>query len=213
MHNNESKSGIKIWSVRVLVQHRGLKPSVDPRAYVAHTAVIVGDVRIAAGARVLHGAVLTAEDGSVTIGEDCVVMEHALIRGRARHPVVLGTAVMVGPHTHVNGSTVDDGAFIATGASLFPGSRIGAGAEVRINAVVQVNTVIEPGVVVPIGWVAVGNPAQILSADKHDEIWAIQKELDFCGTVYGVDNDVSMRDLMHGQSAHYGFHADDIVIA
>ena len=196
----------------MLVQHRGLKPSIDPLAYVAPTAVIVGDVRIAAGVRVLHGAVLTAEDGSVTIGEDSVVMEQALIRGRAGHPVVIGTAVMIGPHTHINGSTVEDGAFIATGASLFPGSHIGAGAEVRINAVVQVNTLVQPGVVVPIGWVAVGNPAHIFSADKHDEIWAIQKELDFGGTVYGVSNDFSMRDLMHGQSIYYGAHVDDVVI-
>ena len=103
-------------------------------------------------------------------------------------------------------------AFIATGASLFPGSHIGAGAEVRINAVVQVNTLVQPGGVVPIGWVAVGNPAHIFSADKHDEIWAIQKGLDFGGTVYGVSNDVSMRDLMHGQSIYYGAHVDDVVI-
>ena len=54
----------------MLVRHRNREPSIDPLAYVAPSAVIVGDVRIAAGARVLHGAVLTAEDGEVVIGED-----------------------------------------------------------------------------------------------------------------------------------------------
>lgn len=196
----------------MLIRHRGIEPLVHPDAYVAASAVLVGDVRVAAGARILHGAVLSGEDGFVSIGEDTVVMENALVRGRATHPAVVGTAVMVGPHAHINGSTVEDEAFIATGASVFPGSVIGRGAEVRINGVVQVNTTIGPGVVVPIGWVAVGNPATILPAERHDEIWAIQRELDFGGTVYGVGNDVSMRDLMRGQSRFYGHHRDDVTL-
>ena len=193
----------------MLVRHRGLEPSVDPSAYVAPSATVVGDVRIAAGARILHGAVLTAEDGAVVIGADTVVMEHALVRGRADHPARIGSAVLIGPHTHVNGSTVEDEVFVATGVSLFPGSVIGTGAEVRINGVVQVNTVIAPGGLVPIGWVAVGDPATILPPDRHEEIWAIQRELDFPGTVYGVGRDVPMRELMRRQSEFYGGHRDD----
>ncbi len=193
----------------MLVRHRGLEPSIDPLAYVAPSAVLVGDVRIAAGARILHGAVLTAEDGTVIIGEDTVVMENALVRGRREYPAEIGSAVMVGPHAHVNGSTIEDEAFIATGVALFPGSVIGAGAEVRINGVVQVNTVVAAGAVVPIGWVAVGDPATILPPDRHEEIWAIQRELDFVGTVYGVGRDVPMRELMRRQSAYYGAHRDD----
>ena len=193
----------------MLVRHRGLEPSVEPSAYVAPSATVVGDVRIAAGARILHGAVLTAEDGTVVIGADTVVMENALVRGRADHPARIGSAVLIGPHTHVNGSTVEDEVFVATGVSLFPGSVIGTGAEVRINGVVQVNTVIAPGGLVPIGWVAVGDPATILPPDRHEEIWAIQRELDFPGTVYGVGRDVPMRELMRRQSEFYGGHRDD----
>lgn len=193
----------------MLIDHRGKRPEVHPDAYVAPTAVLVGDVRISAGARVLHLAILTAEDGRVSIGEDTVIMEHALIRGRKDHPAVLGSAVLVGPHTHVNGSVVEDGAFIATGASLFPGSSVGAGAEIRIRGVVQVNTTVAPGVVVPIGWIAVGDPARILPPERHDEIWAVQRELDFRGTVYGVGPDVPMKDMMRLQSSYYGQHEGD----
>jgi carbonic anhydrase/acetyltransferase-like protein (isoleucine patch superfamily) len=196
----------------MLVRHRGIEPTVDPAAFVAPSAVVVGDVRIAAGARILHGAVLTAEDGSVSVGADTVVMEHALIRGRAGHPALIGSAVLIGPHAHVNGSTVEDEAFIATNAALFPGSTVRAGAEVRVNGVVQVNTVLPAGTVVPIGWVAVGDPATVLPPERHDEIWAIQRELDFTGTVYGVGRDVPMREIMRRQSAFYGAHADDEII-
>lgn len=196
----------------MLVRHRGATPTVDPSAYVAPTAVLVGDVHVAAGARVLHGAVLTAEDGTVVVGRDTVVMEQALVRGRHGHDARLGDAVLVGPHAHVNGSVVEDEAFVATGAALFPGSRVGARAEVRIHGVVQVNTVLPPGALVPIGWIAVGDPARILPPERHDEIWEVQRGLDFPGTVYGVGRDVPMRELMRRQAEFYAAHRDDEVL-
>ena len=196
----------------MLVEHRGLRPQVHPTAYIAPTAVVSGNVAVGAGARILHGAVVTAEDGAVALGQNVVVMENALVRGRAGHPAVVGDAVMIGPHSHVNGATVGSSVFIATGASLFPGSVIGDGAEVRINAVVQVNTRLEAATVVPIGWVAVGDPAQLFSPDRHDEIWAVQRELDFPGTVYGASRESTMAEIMAGQSEFYGAHRDDAVI-
>ncbi len=196
----------------MIVRHRGEAPQIDPSAYVAPSAVVSGNVRLAAGARILHGAVLTAEDGSVTIGENSVVMEHALIRGRIGHPVLIGSSVLRGPPARTNGRTVDDEAFIATGASLFPGSLIGSRAEVRIHGVVQVNTTLAAGAVVPIGWIAVGTPAVILPPERHEEIWEIQRTLDFIGAVYGVSSETSMEEVMHRQATFYGAHADDEVI-
>jgi carbonic anhydrase/acetyltransferase-like protein (isoleucine patch superfamily) len=197
----------------MLVEHRGKRPSVDPSAYVAPNAVLCGNVRVGADSRVLFGAVLTGEDGFVGIGARCVVMENALIRGRAASPARLGDDVLVGPHAHVNGSVVGDGCFLATGSSLFPGSRLGRDAEVRINGVVHVNTVLEDEALVPIGWVAVGNPAHILPPGDHDEIWRIQKELDFPGTVYGLPRGASARERMERQANWFGAHRDDEVVS
>ena len=146
-----------------LIGHRGRTPTVDPSAYVAPTAVLCGEVRIGPRTRILFGAVITAEDGSVEIGARCIFMENALVRGRARHRSRVGDDALIGPHAHVNGAVVSDGAFLATGSSVFPGARLGRGTEVRINAVVQVNTVLEDHAVVPIGWVAVG----IRQASSH----------------------------------------------
>jgi hypothetical protein len=97
---------------------------VDPTAYVAPTAVLCGDVHLGAESRVLFGAVLTAEDGRIDVGARCVIMENALVRGRASSPVVVGDDVLIGPHVHVNGATVGDGCFLATGSSVFPNSRL-----------------------------------------------------------------------------------------
>lgn len=194
------------------VEHRGRVPRIDPDATIAPGAIVSGDVVVEAGARILHGAVLTGEDGEVRVGSESVVLEHAVVRGRAGHPAVIGSHVMIGPHAHVNGATVGDGAFIATGASVFPGAVVGEGAEVRINGVVQVNTALEAGAVVPIGWVAVGSPARILPPDRHEEIQAVQQGLDFPGTVYGVDRTAGMPEIMRRQSAFYAAHDDDRIL-
>ena len=196
----------------MLVEHRGKRPSVDPSAYVAPTAVLCGDVRIGPDCRVLFGAVVSAEDGAVEIGARCVVMENALVRGRAKHPVKLGDDVLVGPHAHVNGSEVGDGCFLATGTSLFPGSRLGRGVEVRINGIVHVNSVLADGAMVPIGWVAVGNPARVIAPWDHDEIWRIQKLLDFPGTVYGLPREASARERMEQQTTWFAAHRDDRIV-
>ena len=197
----------------MLYESRGARPQVDPGALVAASAIVSGDVTIGAGSRIMHGAVVTAEDGPVVIGADVVVLENAVIRGRAGYPAIIGDSVMIGPHAHVNGCVVGDGAFLATGSSVFPGATIGDGAEVRINAVVQVNTVLDAGLVVPIAWVAVGNPAQLFSPDRHDEIWAVQRTLNFVGTVYGAGPEATMADIMRSQSEFYGEHRGDTTLA
>ena len=196
----------------MLINHRGAEPTVDPSAYVAPTAVLCGDVHVAADARILFGAVLTAEDGRVDVGQRTVVMENALVRGRGRTPARLGDDVLVGPHAHVNGAVVEDGAFLATGAAVFPGAVVGTGSEVRIHAVVHVNSKLAPGATVPIGWIAAGDPAQLFSPDRHDDLWAVLEPLDFPGTVYGLPRDATARERMTRQSAWFGAHESDRIL-
>jgi gamma-carbonic anhydrase len=193
----------------VLIEHRGSAPQVHPSAYVAPTAVICGAVRIGPDVRILFGAVLTAEDGEIHVGARSVVMENALVRGRDRHPSVIGEDVLVGPHAHLNGARVGDGCFLATGAALFPGCVVGAGSEVRVHGVVQVSTVLPPGATVPIGWVAVGDPARIYPPDQHEQIWAVQESLDFPGTVYGITRGTSATERMSQQANWFASHIDD----
>ena len=59
-----------------------------------------------------------------------------------------------------------------------------------------------PESTVPIGWVAVGDPAQMFSPDRHEEIWALQKDLDFPGFVFGLDR--ATPDLMIQLTERYG---------
>ena len=171
----------------MILEYGDKKPEMEQSAYVAPNAVVRGDVRIGSGSAILFGAVISAEGGPVKIGCDCVVMENAVIRGTPKNPVSIGNRVLVGPHAHLTGCEVQDDCFLATGVTVFNAACIEKGVEVRVNGVVHVNTRLPAGSVVPIGWVAVGDPAEVHPPSEHDRIWEVQRGLDFPGTVWGVD--------------------------
>ncbi len=184
-------------------------PSIDPDAWIAPDATVCGDVTIGPGSRVMHGARLVAESGgSLRIGHHCIILENAVVRATGRHSCTIGNHCMIGPNSHVVGAEIGSEVFIATGAAVFHGAFIGQGSEIRINGTVHSRSHLAAGSTVPIGWVAVGAPAQIFSPDQHEAIWALQKPLDFPGFVYGIDRDTPdiMRAITEDLSARLGIY-------
>ena len=197
----------------MIYSHRGASPDIHESAYIAPNAVVCGDVTIGPEARVLFGAVLTSEGGAITIGAHAIVMEHAVLRGTPGHPLVVEDHVLIGPHAHVIGATVGACAFVATGASVFNGARVGARSDVRINAVVHVGSVLEPDSEVPIGWIAVGDPAHAYPPEAHEEIWPIQRSMNFPERVFGVERAAPGESVMVDVTTRYARalarHRDD----
>jgi carbonic anhydrase/acetyltransferase-like protein (isoleucine patch superfamily) len=200
----------------MLLEHDGRRPRIHASAYIAPNATVSGDVTIGPESRILFGAVLTAEGGPVILGGHCVVMEQAVLRGTKAHPLRLGDHVLVGPHAHLSGCTVEDNVFVATGASVFNGARLGARSTIRINGIVHIKTVLAADAVVPIGWVAVGDPARILPPDAHDEIRAAQEPLNFSKTVFNLDpapaGQSNMPERMRRYAAALGRHLQDRIL-
>jgi carbonic anhydrase/acetyltransferase-like protein (isoleucine patch superfamily) len=198
------------------IEHQKKQPQIHESAYVAPNAVICGDVTVGENCRVLFGAVLVAQGGPVVIGSHCIIMENAVIRGAAHHPTRLGNHVLVGPRAYLSGCSVEDSAFLATGSTVFNGARIGTRAEVRINGVVHLKTVLPADATVPIGWIAVGDPAEVLPPEEHERIWAIQEPLDFPGTVFGLQRapagETIMPELTRRYSRFLGRHREDDIL-
>jgi carbonic anhydrase/acetyltransferase-like protein (isoleucine patch superfamily) len=200
----------------MLIEHREKRPRVHETAWVAPNATVCGDVTIGAHSRVLFGAVLVAQGGPIEIGRHCIVMENAVVRGTARHPLHVADHVLIGPRASLSGCTVEESAFLATGTTIFNGARIGARAEVRVNAVVHLLTNLPADGMVPIGWVAVGDPAQILPPDQHEKIWAVQELLNFPREVFGLDRAPAGQTIMPQLTRRYAralaAHLDDRIL-
>ena len=196
-----------------------MAPSVHPEAYVAPTAVLSGDVRVGRGSCIMHGAVLAAEGGPVEIGDYCMIMENAVLRGTPRHPLIMGDHVLAGPHSHLTGCGIADEVFIATGARVFNGAQMGRASSVALGGTVHIGCVVPPLARIPIGWVAVGDPARIYPPGDAE---AIRAALDAAGGgflpfVFGIEEAPGRREQMQAALQRYTMaiarrHRQDVVI-
>jgi carbonic anhydrase/acetyltransferase-like protein (isoleucine patch superfamily) len=187
---------------------------VHPDAYVAATAVLSGDVRVGAGSCVLHGAVLSADGGPVAIGANCVIMENAVLRGTPQHPLLLGSHVLAGPHSYLTGCQIDDEVFIATGAMVFNGARMGRASSIALGGAVHIGCVVPPLTRIPIGWVAIGDPARLHSAADVEQIRAgLEEAGGFLPSVFGTDpaadRGEQMRTALRRYTRALARHRDD----
>jgi carbonic anhydrase/acetyltransferase-like protein (isoleucine patch superfamily) len=187
----------------MIIKHLDKTPQIDPSAYIAPTATVCGDVKIGKKSCILFGTSIIAEGGRIEIGDNCILLENAVIRSSDKHSTIIGNNTLIGPNAHLVGCTIEDYVFIATGASILHGAKVGARSEIRINCVVHLRTNIPPDTTLPINWVAVGNPAKIFQPHEHEKIWAVQKLLNFPKFVYGVDRPEKGQTIMSEITERY----------
>ena len=129
------------------------QPRVHPDAWVADTAVLIGDVRLAEGASLWPTAVARGDVCPITIGEGSNVQDGAVLHGDPGQPVQIGADVTIGHRAVVHGATLEDGCLLGIGAIVLNGVTVGSGALVGAGAVVTRD--------VPPGAVVMGAPAQL----------------------------------------------------
>jgi carbonic anhydrase/acetyltransferase-like protein (isoleucine patch superfamily) len=200
------------------VEHRGRQPRVDPTAWIAPNAVLSGGVQIGANARVLYGAVLTAEgDAELVVGAECVVMEQAVLRAAGRFSLRLGERVLVGPHAYVSGCRVGARCFLATGAMVFNGAVLGEACVVALGGKVHVDTELAGGTWVPIGYIAFGRPGRVYPPDQAPAVHEELNRLSFPRYVFGVETEGKRRpqimdEVMEKYTRALSAHRQDRVL-
>ena len=131
-------------SARILTIADVPAPVVHEHAFVAAGAVIVGDVRLAAGSSVWYNAVLRAEAEPIVVGEDANLQDTVVCHVDAGFPLTIGRGVSVGHRAVLHGCTVEDDCLIGMGSVVLNGAHIGAGSLVAAGAVVPEGAVIPP---------------------------------------------------------------------
>src|SRR6202171_2589799 len=133
----------------------GKRPQVHKDAYVAPTAVLIGDVVIEAGASVWFGAVLRADEAQIKVGEGSNVQDNAVIHCSTNLPTIIERHVTVGHSALLEGCVVEVGALVGMGAIMLQRSRLGAG------SMLAAGSVLAEGKEIPPGHLAAGVPATV----------------------------------------------------
>ncbi|MGH3689522.1 MAG: gamma carbonic anhydrase family protein [Microbacterium sp.] len=138
-------------------------PSIDPTAFVADGARIVGDVSLAAGSSVWYNAVLRGDSAEIVIGPGSNVQDNVSVHVDSGHPVIVGAKVSIGHNAVVHGCTIGDGTLIGMGSVILSGAVIGAGCLIAGGAVIL------GGTDVPAGSLVAGVPAKVRRTLSEEE--------------------------------------------
>ncbi|UCF67626.1 MAG: gamma carbonic anhydrase family protein [Acidobacteriota bacterium] len=129
---------------------------IDPTAFVAPGAVVVGRVRLGARASVWYGSIVRGDIEPISIGPRTNIQDLCVLHVDVGFPTAIGADVSVGHRAIVHGAVLEDGCLIGMGAVLLNGARIGSGAVVAAGAIVR------EGFHVPARSLVAGVPARII---------------------------------------------------
>jgi carbonic anhydrase/acetyltransferase-like protein (isoleucine patch superfamily) len=132
------------------------KPKVDPTAFIAPGAVVMGDVTLGARASVWYHAVLRGDMAPIVVGEATNLQDATVVHVDEGKPALIGARVGVGHRVILHGCTVEDECLIGMGAILLNDVHVGTGSVVAAGAIVP------EGMRVPPGSLVMGVPARVV---------------------------------------------------
>lgn len=139
----------------MVLSFQGMKPRIAPDAYLAPTAVVIGDVEIGAGSSLWFGTVVRGDVHSVRIGRGTNIQDGSVLHVTGGScPLAIGDGVSVGHRAVVHGCTVGDRVLVGMGAVILDGAQIGD------DSIVGAGAVVAEGASFPPGSVLMGVPAR-----------------------------------------------------
>jgi carbonic anhydrase/acetyltransferase-like protein (isoleucine patch superfamily) len=131
-------------------------PEVEPSAWVAPGAQVIGSVCLGARASVWFGAVLRGDTEAIAVGDGSNVQDNAVLHTDAGFPLTIGRDCTIGHNAIVHGCTIGDETLIGMGAIVLNGARIGR------NCLIGAGALVTEGKEIPDGSLVMGMPAKVV---------------------------------------------------
>ena len=151
----------------MLYQLGNLAVGVEPGAWVADSASVIGNVRLEENASVGFNAVLRGDNELITVGEGSNVQDGAVLHTDPGFPLTIGPHVTVGHKVMLHGCEIGEGSLIGINAVILNGAKIGK------NCLIGANALVTEGKEIPDNSVVMGSPGKIvrtLSTEQGDSI-------------------------------------------
>lgn len=134
----------------------GISPRIDPQAWVAPDANVIGRVVIGAGASIWFGATLRGDNEEIVIGAGSNVQEACVLHTDMGFPLVVGANCTIGHRATQHGCTIGEGTLIGMGATVLNGAKIGRGCLIGACALIT------EGKEIPDGSLVMGSPGKVV---------------------------------------------------
>src|SRR5262245_33444200 len=138
-------------------------PAIDPTAYLAPGATVIGHVRIGPRVSVWPGCVLRGDINFIEIGEATNVQDGTIIHLADDYPVRIGKYVTIGHAAVIHACTIEDECLIGMRATVLDGAVIGK------NSIIGAQALVTQGMIVPPGSLVLGVPGKIEKAIDPEE--------------------------------------------
>jgi carbonic anhydrase/acetyltransferase-like protein (isoleucine patch superfamily) len=134
----------------------GLRPQIDPSAWVADEATLIGKVVVEAEASVWFGVVIRGDNEEIRIGAGSNVQENCVLHTDMGFPLVIGANCTIGHKAMLHGCMIGEGSLIGMGATVLNGAKIGKGCLIGASALVT------EGKEIPDGSLVMGAPGKVV---------------------------------------------------
>ena len=149
---------------------QNLEPKIHETAYIAETAVVIGDVEIGEQSSVWFGSVLRGDVNHIRIGARTNIQDASVIHVSSKtHPTVLEDEVTVGHRVTLHGCYVETGCLIGIGSIILDGVRVGR------NSLVAAGSLLTPNTEIPPASLVMGAPARVRRSLTDEEIENLKK--------------------------------------
>jgi carbonic anhydrase/acetyltransferase-like protein (isoleucine patch superfamily) len=106
----------------LILPYQGVWPKIDPTAFIAPTAVVIGDVEIGAGCSVWFGSVLRGDVNHIRIGANTNIQDNCVVHvSKGTHPTYIGSDITIGHNAVLHGCTLKNHAFVGMSATVMDG--------------------------------------------------------------------------------------------
>jgi carbonic anhydrase/acetyltransferase-like protein (isoleucine patch superfamily) len=144
------------------------RPVLPVSAWIAHNAIVIGDVRLGANVSLWWNTVLRGDNDPITIGEGTNIQDGSVLHTDEGVPLTLGRNVTVGHMAMIHGCTVGDNSLIGIGAIIL--NRAVIGRECLIGA----GSLIPEGKTIPDRSLVLGSPGKVVRQLTDDDLARIR---------------------------------------
>lgn len=139
----------------MIIEYGGHVPSIHPTAFVAPTAVLIGDVHVGAESSIWFGAVLRGDNGPIRVGARSSIQDNAVLHVSEHGRTLVDDDVTVGHCAVMEDCHIKRRALIGSNAVILGGASVGEG------SLVAAGSVVGEGAQIPDGVLAAGAPAAV----------------------------------------------------